>query len=264
MNIFSEDDIFDYIIDNVYMLEFRILDYDKLRKVSSKFNKRFNLKLLYIENKKYNELIHIEGCTYKNILNIIERCILQKFCLDKKNFIIDNILLYSKLHLHLLIITSKLCIYIEYLIELLYNSCYKKHKNIIKIFNNISQNISIYKYSNIHDILNVVGICLDVFKDIDKYYIKQGGTTLCYTLNISIFIFILIKGIYKTLKNNSNHDDIPTELSIKLNKLFIIQNQKLNEYKENFINKNSEINRTFPKYYLKYVMNSLDNFYIII
>jgi hypothetical protein len=263
MNIFSEDDILDYIIDNIHMLDFHILDYDKLRKVSVNFNKKFNLRLLYIENKKYNGLMLVGGFTYKHVLNIIEKGILYKFCLNKKKFIIENIIQYSKLHLHLLIITSKLCIYIEYLIELLYNSCYKKHKNIIKIFNNISQNISIYKYSNIHDILNIVGICLDMYKDIDKYYIRQGGTSLCYTLNISIFVFILIKGIYNIFKNCSK-DDIPKEFSIKLNKLFIIQNQKLSEYKENFINKDSDINRTFPKYYLKYVMNSLDDFYITI
>jgi hypothetical protein len=102
-----------------------------------------------------------------------------------------------------------------------------------------------------------------MYKDIDKYYIRQGGTSLCYTLNISIFVFILIKGIYNIFKNSSK-DDIPKEFSIKLNKLFIIQNQKLSEYKDNFINKDSDINRTFPKYYLKYVMNSLDDFYITI
>ena len=192
MNIFSEDDILDYIIDNIQMLDFHISDYDKLRKVSVNFNKKFNLRLLYIEPKKYNGLMRVGGFTYKHVLNIIEKGILHKFCLDKKKFIIDNIIQYSKLHLHLLIITSKLCIYIEYLIELLYNSCYKKHKNIMKIFNNISQNIAIYKYSNIPDILNIVGICLDIFKNIDKYYIRQGGTSLCYTLNISIFLFILI------------------------------------------------------------------------
>jgi hypothetical protein len=86
---------------------------------------------------------------------------------------------------------------------------------------------------------------------------------LCYTLNISIFLFILIKGIYNIFKNSSK-DDIPKECSIKLNKLFIIQNQKLNEYKESFINKDSEINRIFPKYYLKYVLNLLENIYITI
>jgi hypothetical protein len=263
MNIFSEDDILDYIIDNIHILDFHILDYDKLRKVSVNFNKKFNPRLLYIEPKKYNGLMLVGGFTYKHVLNIIEKGILHKFCLDKKKFIIDNIIQYSKLHLHLLIITSKLCIYIEYLIELLYNSCYKKHKNIMKIFNNISQNIAIYKYSNIPDILNIVGICLDIFKNIDKYYIRQGGTSLCYTLNISIFLFILIKGIYNIFKNSSK-DDIPKECSIKLNKLFIIQNQKLNEYKESFINKDSEINIIFPKYYLKYVLNLLENIYITI
>ena len=262
MNIFSEDDIFNYIIDNIHILNFHILDYGKLIKVSVNFNKKFNLRLLYIEKKKYNELMLVGGFTYKNILNIIEKGILQKYRLNKKKFIIDNIIQYSKSHLHLLIIkiiNSKLCIYIEYLIELLYNSCYKKHKNNIKIFNKISQNIYIYNYSNIDDIINIVGICFDIFKDIDRYYIKKG-TSMCYTLNISIFVFILIKGIYNILKNSSK-DNIKKEFSIKLNKLFIMQNKKLNEYKID-INENTEINRIFSKYYLKYVMISLENFYI--
>ena len=100
---------------------------------------------------------------------------------------------------------------------------------------------------------------VDIFKDIDRYYIKKG-TSMCYTLNISIFVFILIKGIYNILKNSSK-DNIKKEFSIKLNKLFIMQNKKLNEYKID-INENTEINRIFSKYYLKYVMISLENFYI--
>ena len=59
-------------------------------------------------------------------------------------------------------------------------------------------------------------------------------------------------------------DDIDMAIIIEHAVEFVEKNQKLNEYKESFINKDSEINRIFPKYYLKYVLNLLENIYITI
>jgi len=260
MNIFSSNDIFDYIIDNIHMLNFHVLDYKKLKNVSVSFNKKFNPQLLFIETKKYNELMSIGGITYKHILNIIEKNILDKYDLNKKKFILDRIIHNSKLHLHLLIINSKLCIYIEYFIEILYICSYKKHRNAMTILDNISQKNSIFKYSDINDILNIVAIYLDLFN-----YIKRMAPSnrlknwSVYSVNISIVVFILIKGIYNIIKNSSNND---SPNNFKLNKLFILQNQKLNEYKEDFVNENSSLHKTYPKYYLKYVMNLFNELYI--
>jgi len=260
MNVFSNNDIFDYIIDNIHSLHFHVLDYKKLRKVSVNFSKKFNIRQLFIETKKYDELMRIDGFTYKHILDIIEKDILCRYNLKKKKSIILNILQHSKVNLHIRIINSKSCIYIEYFLELLYNSSYKKHRNVIKILNNI-KNDFIHECSIIDNILNIIGICLDMFN-----YIKYMNGNLQYKLNISMVVFIILK-VANTFFKSRYIDYTSNKSYITLSKLFILQNQKLKEYKEDLTDEDLRINKklkkTFPKYYLKYVVNLIDDLYII-
>jgi len=254
MTLFLYNDIFEYL-----MLHIDISEYDKLKNVSKEFNKLFNLRYL-IHNKIYNKLIYIQGCTPHKILNIMEKFILDKYKLRKKNSIVRSILEYGDLMLIDITIRSEFPIVIEYLIELIYNTSCKKHRNILKILNNIYCNIDtdiiLNNDKDYNDISTYIKVCFNICKYFDKYCYK---TSLLYRLNISIYVFMLIKRM-------SNSLDIESERNLKskciTDNLFKLQNLKLDEYTE-FIN-DHKICKYFPKYYSKFIINIINNLYISI
>ena len=78
----------------------------------------------------------------------MEKFILDKYKLKKNKSILRSILKYGDLMLIDVTIRSGFPIVIEYLIELIYNTSCKKHRDILKILNNI------YSNSNTDIILN--------------------------------------------------------------------------------------------------------------
>jgi len=77
MNIIYYDDIFEYIISHIY-----ISDYDNLKKVSVNFRRIFD-----INSKDYKDLICIQGCDIKTIMNIVKKRAFNKYNLNKSYLI---------------------------------------------------------------------------------------------------------------------------------------------------------------------------------
>ena len=254
MTLFLHNDIFEYLL-----LHIDICQYDKLKNVSNEFNKVFNLRYL-IHNKIYNKLIYIRGCTQYKILNIMEKIILDKYKLKKNKSIVRSILKYGDLTLIDVTIRSGFPIVIEYLIELIYNTSCKKHRDVLKVLNNIYSNsntdIILNNNKDYSDISTFIKVCFNIFRDFDKYC---NNTSILYKLNISVYVFMLVKIM-------SNSLDIDSERNVKnkctTDNLFKLQNQKLDEYIE-FIN-NPYYSKSFPKYYSKSIINIINNLYISI
>jgi len=167
---------------------------------------------------------------------------------------------YGDLMLIDVTIRSGFPIVIEYLIELIYNTSCKKYRDILKILNNIYCNsntdIILNNNKDYSDISTFIKVCFNIFKDFDKYC---NNTSILYKLNISVYVFMLVKIM-------SNSLDIDSERNLKnkctTDNLFKLQNQKLDEYIE-FIN-NPYYSKSFPKYYSKSIINIINNLYISI
>jgi hypothetical protein len=258
MDLFLHNDIFEYLIFHI-----NIRDYDKLKKVSKKFNSEFNLKYL-IDEKIYNKLICIRGCTQYNILNIIERYILDKYNLKKNKNILKSILRYGDLNLINLSIRSRFPIVVEYLVEIIYNTSYKKHKEVLKILNNVYCNsnadIILIDNKDYGDLSTFIKICFNIFRYFDTFC---NTSSILYKLNVSIYVFILVKRMSNSLNFDCENDSEKNKMNkYSTDNLFKLHNHKLDEYIE-YIN-NPNYNKAFPKYYSKYIINFINNLYISI
>jgi len=238
----SNDDIFEYLIPFI-----DIKEYDKLKKVSRKFNNIFNLSYL-IYNKIYHKLICIRGCTQANILNIMERFILTKYNFKKSKHIVNDILKSSNTTFVNSIIHSKFSTIIENLMDLIYNISHKKYKNLLKILNSIYANGYTGCSNNFSIICKALKVCFNIINNFDQYHVNRSKL---YRLNISMFIYITIKALDIEAVSKAIEEQ-------SLNIIFKMQNNKLDEYKE-MVNRENKI---FPKYYKRSILELIDKLYI--
>jgi hypothetical protein len=85
-NIFLQEDILDCFKNHV-----DIRDYDKLKRVSSKYKKYFDLKPL-IDDKKYEDIMIINGCSIDILAIIMTKNIIKKYDYEENNYIMEQIL----------------------------------------------------------------------------------------------------------------------------------------------------------------------------
>ena len=246
-------DIFEYITNHICFY-----DYDKLKMVSVKFNDIFNL-----NSKNYYEMMRIKGC---NIINVIESRVMNKYRpgIPSKRKIIDKSLLYdywyynqypaiSKCFTRMVELKCGICV--EHLIGLLYNSEYMNHRNVVNIFESVSKHIGQYPLNAIiGDFIKVCCKILYIRCNYD-YKFKSSHKHIVYKTNIIIYVYVLVKAFHiSTIANN----DLDYS---KFNRLFSIANNKLDEYK--YCLKTDPIfPKIFPKYYLKCIINLIDDSYI--
>lgn len=256
VNFFENNDIFEYVIPNI-----DISEYDKLKKVSKIFNNIFNLSYL-INNKIYHKLMCINGCTQNNIMNIMEKNILSKYNFKKNKSILYDIK-YCNATLINSVMYSAYSTVIENIIDLIYNISHKKYRNILKILKSVYSHSDIMVYNNNDCVIitNSLKLCFNLFDNFDKYSLN---TAVLYRLNISMYIFIMIKLLCNSI-NTYMANAVATADAIEgkkdsLKLLFRMQNSKLKEYKE--ILNNTRYTKLFPKYYKKFCRELFDKLYI--
>jgi len=84
--LFLQDDIID-----AFKSKIDIDDYDKLKRVSIKYKKYFDLKPI-IDSKKYDDIMIIQGCTVDILLSIITRHVIEKYNYKEIKEIAEQIL----------------------------------------------------------------------------------------------------------------------------------------------------------------------------
>ena len=266
---FESDDILEYISSRV-----RFYDYHKLKGVSQKFNRIFNINSKKY-SKKYYESMIIEVCP-QYILDNIEKRILNKYQFNECKLISTFLLgryrpfreeeyLYVSIHYNL-IITLKCGKFVEYLIELLYNSEYNRHRNIVELFDKISNNItnnSIKNYSTQDGISEVIKVCFKIRTIIQTYDYKfsKSYKYKIYNMTINTYIFMLNKALYnsKSLNNELNRENIKS----------LVKPESVNNYKNHILTilkekaeNNTRYVRKIPIYYIKCILNIVENSYI--
>jgi hypothetical protein len=251
--VFTHDDIFEYITNHV-----SFYDYYKLKGVSLKFNRIFNIK-----SKKYAEIMNIKDCNIMNIMNVIETRVFNKYHPNKFKSINKTLLYHcwyknqyptiSKYFTRIITLNCGECV--EYLIALLYNSEYSNHRNIVKIFDNIDKNIAICPLNNV--INAVIMVCCKILeiRNNTSYKFKSTYKYRVYNTNICIYISMLIKALHNSIISNNI-------LNIeRYNSYFSIANMKLNQYKYT-IQTDKIFIKIFPKYYLKRILDIIEDSYI--
>ena len=248
------DDIFEYVAN--HMSNVHIIEYNKLKAVSVKFN------MLFTENyKKYAKPEDINKY-YNNRISVIKSDILDKYGFNKCKDI-DNTLdcdwyhnRYHSISHHInSIIMNKCGICIEYLIALLYNSQYMKHRNVIEIFRKIAKHIAIYPIDNVslqNNIFDVITLCckiLDLQSKRQGIY-KSTYKYVVYNTNIFIYISILLKALHNS---SITYNELPSRFNTLL--------FSLDEFK-NIIMTNPRYPKIFPKYYLKAILEIIEDSYI--
>ena len=251
--VIMDDDVLEYITSHICFY-----DYDKLKRVSVKFNTIFNLKY-----KKYAEIMNIKGCDIMNIMNVIETRVFNKYHPNKLKSINKPLLYHcwyknqypiiSKYFIRIIKLNCGECV--EYLIALLYNSEYSNHRNIVKIFDNISKNIALCPLNNV--INAVIMVCCKILEICSNMSYKFTSTYKyrVYNTNICIYISVLIKALHNSIISNNR-------LNIECHKAyFSIANLKLDEYKYS-IQTDKKFSKIFPKYYLKRILDIIEDSYI--
>jgi len=286
ISVIMHDDIFEYLTTYIC-----IYDYDKLRKVSVKFNRAFN-----IYYKSYEQIMQMIGSD--DIIKFIESKIINKYSSDickssrvdksklfrhwyydnyiysviSKHFIKFmalnkeyNIQLNKKLNIGIYIESG--IMYIEQLIALLYNSeCmnYKNLVNILKRLYELAVNIPI------KDVNNIKWICeriLDTRIEFSYYNsrfnipiktsrFKISYKQTLYQINVSTYIAIVAKSYYtyKTV----NYILEPFEF----NEVWLTNINNMIDNHKNILETNIQKSRVFPKYYADFILNVLNNCYV--
>lgn len=272
---FASDDILEYISSCV-----RFYDYHKLKGVSQKFNRIFNTNSKKYSIKYYESMI-IEVLP-QDILDNIETRILNKYqyneCRLISRFLLRNLEMYKyrspppgeeyryvSIHYNL-IITLKCGKFVEYLIELLYNSEYNRHRNIVELFNNISNDItnnSIKNYSTQDGISEVIKVCSKILNILRRfnYRFTKSYKYKIYNMTINTYIFMLNKALYnsKSLNNELNRENIKS--LVKPESVDNYKNHILTILKEKAENNTGDV-RKIPIYYIKCILNIVENSYI--
>jgi len=246
-SIFMTDDLLDYLKSHI-----DIRDYDKLKMVSYKYKRYFDLRPLII-SKKYSDIMIIKGCSMRILINIIAKNVVNK-CKYENDLIINNKIIKNEKEFSL-VRKNRGHYLIQYLTELYY-SCYNNdYDNIIKtilVFSKICN-----KIINLHNFTYFITPIMCYIEDVSEDTIsfqKDNNfiNTLLY-INLNLFLSIIIKRIKIIIPKNSfkNFDLL----------LSNIQNNKLDDIIFNNINYDAD-GKCFPDYYIKYVTDFAIALYI--
>jgi len=258
MSFFAEDDIFEYILNHIH-----IYQYDKLKQVSTKFNRKFN-----INRKEFSDVVNAInsiGCDMRFLMKFMEERIIHKYRLCNIEAIKYTSLYYYMHcdHTHKLSKSYKRCfnqaiitknmIYMESLIGLIYSSEYSKrrHKVVIAIFDNMYKHILSNPINNEifkKFIYKLIIVCCEIMKII-KNDLRKSIRYTTYNVNICLYVSILAKATHIY----SDSDDCKA--------VWFSSNENLDNYKD-VLTTNDKYAKIFPPYYLKYVINMIDKLYI--
>jgi hypothetical protein len=260
MSFFAEDDIFEYILNHIH-----IYQYDKLKQVSTKFNRQFN-----INRKEFSDVVNAInsiGCDMRFLMKFMEERIIHKYRLCNIEAI-KYTSLYHYMHCdhtHKLSKSYKRCfnqaiitknmIYMESLIGLIYCSEYSKrrHKVVIAIFDNMSKHIvskPINNETSKNFIFNLIIVCCDILNVI-KTDLRKSIRYKKYNINICLYVSILAKALHIYLDSNNCKG------------IWLSANENLDNYKDTLTTKDNYA-KIFPPYYLKYVIDMIDKLYITV
>ena len=249
-DLFLQDDIID-----VLKAKIDIRDYDKLKRVSMKYKRYFDLKPM-IDSKKYEEIMIIYGCSVEILTNIITRHVIEKYNYVEIKEITQQILKYRD---RFSLSFDNMGHYILKSLITLYYNCYNNnYKGIIMslwIFHNICNKrmtIANLEYfiqpviSYIEDVNreNVLAqFNINDYEDDDNYNnVNNHKILIC--INLNIYFSIIMKRLKMIIPENS-------EKKIDRQMIDVI-NSGLRENVLEYIDFN--INAlSFPDYYINYV-----------
>ena len=249
-DLFLQDDIID-----VLKAKIDIKDYDKLKRVSIKYKRYFDLKHM-IDSKKYEEIMIIYGCSVDILTNIITRHVIEKYNYVEIKEITQQILKHQDRFS--LSLDNKGHYILKSLITLYYNCYNNNYKGIIMslwIFHNICNKmmtlanleyfiqpvISYIEDVNRENVLAQFNI--NDYEDDDNYdNINNHKILIC--INLNIYFSIIMKRLKIIIPENS-------EKKIDRQMIDVI-NSGLRENVLEYIDFN--INAlSFPDYYINYV-----------
>jgi hypothetical protein len=257
-DLFLQDDIMDVLKSKI-----NIMDYDKLKRVSLKYKKYFDLKPL-IDSKKYDDIVIIYGCSVDILTNIITRHVMAKYNYAEVNEITQQILKHrDRISLSL---ENKGHYILKSIIALYYNCYNNNYKGIIMslwIFHNIcNKNMTLANLE--YFIQPVISYIEDVNRDnvlaqfnIDDYdddydenYNNVNNSKMLICINLNIYFSIIMKRLKIIIPENSEK---------KIDKQMIdVINSGLRENVLEYIDFN--INAlSFPNYYINYVKYLCNN-----
>jgi len=257
-DLFLQDDIMDVLKSQI-----DIRDYDKLKRVSLKYKRYFDLKPL-IDSKKYDDIVIIYGCSVDILTNIITRHIMAKYNYAEVREIKQQILKHrDRISLSL---ENKGHYILKSIIALYYNCYNNNYKGIIMslwIFHNIcNKNMTLANLE--YFIQPVISYIEDVNRDnvlaqfnIDDYgddydenYNNVNNSKMLICINLNIYFSIIMKRLKIIVPENSEK---------KIDKQMIdVINSGLRENVLEYIDFN--INAlSFPNYYINYVKYLCNN-----
>lgn len=244
-SIFLQEDILDCFKNHV-----DIRDYDKLKKVSSKYKKYFDLKPL-IDGKKYEDIMIINGCSIDILAIIMTKNIIKKYDYEENNYIMEQILKHKDSFS--LLPTNKTHYILKSFLNLYYNCYNNNYQGIIMclwIFQDICNkklrpnNLEYFIQPVLLFIEDIQNEKMSANFDIYGEYDENVNVKMLICMNLYIYLSIIMKR-FKNIITDS--------LQIKLN-LLIIEglNTSLKENVLDYIDFN--INTlSFPNYYINYV-----------
>jgi hypothetical protein len=251
-SIFLQEDILDCFKNHVY-----ITDYDKLKKVSSKYRRYFDLKHL-IDSKKYEDIMVIKGCSIDILAIIITQHIIKKYtCEENKDITAQIVKHKNKFSLSP---TNKSHYILKSLLNLYYNCYNNNYQGIIMclwVFQDIC-NKKLQPNNFEYFIQPVLSYVEDIQTekmsenfdvDIDEYD-ENVSVKMLIRMNLYIYLSIIMKRFKIIITDN---------LQIKLNALIIDGlNTNLQENVLDYIDFNIN-SLAFPNYYINYVKYVCNN-----
>lgn len=246
-SLLIDDDILDYLKCHI---DFG--DYEKMKKVSVKYRKLFDLSpLLY--SKSYDKLLYIKGITVELILKIIDSNIRKKYRFKKNKQVIKKLMKYEELIG--IAIYNNCSFVIEYLIDIIYNTSKRKCENIKNTMFDLYENENLY-YRNLDMFCSTLTIITKYFKNDTDYYYNES-LELLYKLNIGLLLFIIVKkfSLYSYIIANTSQSSVIN--------LFSMQNKKIDEYLANICDEQLYGNeKYFKKYYINTIVYLMKTLYI--
>lgn len=251
--IFIIEDILDYLKFHI-----DIRDYDKLKMVSSKYKKYFDLRPL-IQSRKYSNIMTIKGCSIRILINIIAKNIINIYNYED-NADINNKIIKNEKEFSLL--TKNKGHYLLHSLIEVYYSCYNNDYNqIIKtlqVFEKVCNKI-INLRNFTYFITPIMCYIDDIYEEtiqIQNFDDAENNNFLniLITINLNLFLSIIIRRLKIIIPDNAFQ-------SIDL-LLSNIQNEKLDEIVYNYINYDAD-GRCFPDYFIKYINEFANTLYIL-
>jgi hypothetical protein len=246
-DLFLQDDIMDVLKSQI-----DIREYDKLKRVSLKYKRYFDLKPL-VDSKKYEDIMIIRGCSIEILANIITKHVIAKYNYADIKEITEQILKYK--NNFSMSLQDKGHYILQSLITLYYNCYNNNYKGIIMSLwsfrNNCYKMISKDNYSYfIQPIISYIEdmngeITLLRFNNYDEYDDIVNNKMLIY-INLNIYLSIVMKSILAIIPDNTP-------------KILVdVINNGVQEIVLDYIDFN--INAlSYPNYYITYVKYIYDN-----